>query len=168
MTASSGELDKCKNQRLGRLFIALSVTGVAGEESNPRIGVQVKEEGRNPRPLWYARADPRPRRRSWLAVGSVTIAILALPVMTAVTQLLQSIWPPRRAELVAFTGFVLIAILGLATAALSMQRIRKSSGALHGRRVALVEIFPKAVDGRANSSGLSFAVDEHDAVDQVF
>jgi hypothetical protein len=30
------------------------------------------------------------------------------------------------------------------------------------------EIFPKAVDGRASSSGLSFSVDEHDAVDQVF
>ena len=29
------------------------------------------------------------------------------------------------------------------------------------------ELFPKAVDGRANSSGLSDSVDEHDAVDQV-
>ena len=29
------------------------------------------------------------------------------------------------------------------------------------------EIFPKAVDGRVNSSGLSFAVDEHDSVDQL-
>jgi hypothetical protein len=32
----------------------------------------------------------------------------------------------------------------------------------------LPELFPKAVDGRANSSGSSFSVDEHDAVDQVF
>jgi len=31
----------------------------------------------------------------------------------------------------------------------------------------LAEIFPKAVDGRVNSSGLSFAVDEHDSVDQL-
>ena len=31
----------------------------------------------------------------------------------------------------------------------------------------VLEIFPKAVDGVANSSGLSFSVDEHDAVDQV-
>jgi hypothetical protein len=29
------------------------------------------------------------------------------------------------------------------------------------------EIFPKAVDGRDSSSGFSFSVDEHDAVDQV-
>jgi hypothetical protein len=38
----------------------------------------------------------------------------------------------------------------------------------NSRAVGAGEIFPKAVDGRANSSGLSFAVDEHDAVDQVF
>jgi hypothetical protein len=29
------------------------------------------------------------------------------------------------------------------------------------------ELFPKAVDGGDRSSGLSFAVDEHDAVDQL-
>jgi hypothetical protein len=29
------------------------------------------------------------------------------------------------------------------------------------------ELFAKAVDGRDNSSGFSFSVDEHDAVDQV-
>ncbi len=30
-----------------------------------------------------------------------------------------------------------------------------------------IELFPKAVDGRDRSSGFSFSVDEHDAVDQV-
>lgn len=30
-----------------------------------------------------------------------------------------------------------------------------------------MELFPKAVDGRDNLSGLSYPVDEHDAVDQV-
>jgi hypothetical protein len=30
------------------------------------------------------------------------------------------------------------------------------------------EVFPNPVDGRANSGGSSFSVDEHDAVDQVF
>ena len=29
------------------------------------------------------------------------------------------------------------------------------------------ELFPKAVDGRASSSGFPFSIDEHDAVDQV-
>ncbi len=36
-----------------------------------------------------------------------------------------------------------------------------------GRAVSL-ELFPKAVDGRDNSSGSSFSIDEHDAVDQIF
>ena len=30
-----------------------------------------------------------------------------------------------------------------------------------------LELFPKAVDGRASSSGFPFSIDEHDAVDQV-
>ena len=42
----------------------------------------------------------------------------------------------------------------------------------HGCRTACgqerSELFPKAVDVRDKSSGFSFSVDEHDAVDQVF
>jgi hypothetical protein len=45
------------------------------------------------------------------------------------------------------------------------ERTRESNG-LSNVRIC-VEIFPKAVDGRASSSGVSFSVDEHDAVDQV-
>ena len=89
-------------------------------------------------PLSYATAELRAPRRSWLAISSLIAAILVLPADIVLTQALHDFLPPHRAELLGFGGFAVMAIGVLCLSILSLRRVRRSSGALKGRPVALV------------------------------
>jgi hypothetical protein len=92
-----------------------------------------------PRPvLPYALPDVNRPRWSKLAITSLLIPILAVPATGAIAEELSGSVRFTWAWRLPGIGLGLAAVLGVATTALTMHRIRSSAGRLRGRMLALI------------------------------